>query len=138
MHCWAKTALKRIFLIGEYPQGLKLSLTVARKLSPFSWAALRHRNTLLPMWIMEGKIKENKKTHQTPKHAAQTETTFAHLLWSSDAITFPRSVAFFPKIFLKRKLGTLSMFFSVQLEVCYRYDSFVSKQLHSPWKWRRK
>lgn len=72
-HCWAKATLKRIFLIGEYSQGLKLSLNFARKLSPIFLGCPKTWKYPLAMWRIEGKTPNQTKgkRHQKIKHVAQ-------------------------------------------------------------------
>lgn len=95
------------------------------------------------MWIKEGK--PTKKPNRKPVQKAPLRMLLIFpdpwgngrslcpvtllLVWmtSSDATIFPRCVAFFRKIFLKRKLRILSTFFSVNLEVCYRSGLFFAK-----------
>lgn len=106
------------------------------------------------MWIMEGKPTKNPNRKLVQKAPLRMLLIFPDpwgngrslcpvtllLVWmtSSDATVFPRCVAFFRKIFLKRKLRILSTFFSVNLEVCYRSRLFFAKEFHCALKWRRK
>lgn len=79
-HCWAKTALKRIFLTGEHPQGLEFRSSVARNFFPFSWAVLGHRNTLLRVWIMAEKNQNKTKKNPTPNQACHSDTFCSYSL----------------------------------------------------------